>query len=92
MTVDSVTVMALGSEAALAVMRYRWVLGRANRHARVGALTLVYVRTPDGWRVAHDHTSTLEVVESRDDYGRLLAYVWLGGVLINSRSRRTCST
>ncbi len=34
MTVDSVTVMPLGSDAALAVMKYRWVLGGVNRRRR----------------------------------------------------------
>lgn len=63
MAVDSVTVMALGNDAALAVMKYRWALGGTNPQTLIGAMTLVYVRTPDGWRVAHDHTSTLEAFE-----------------------------
>jgi micrococcal nuclease len=59
MTVDSVSVQPLGRDAAVAVMRYRWVLGRANPQPVSGAMTLVYTRTQQGWRVAHDHTSTL---------------------------------
>ena len=59
MTVDSVSVLPLGPSAALAVMRFRWVLGPANPGATTGAMTLLYMRTPEGWRVVHDHTSTL---------------------------------
>ena len=59
MTVDSVSVLPLGTDAAVAVMRYRWVIGRESAESLAGALTLVYRRTPQGWRVAHDHTSTL---------------------------------
>jgi micrococcal nuclease len=58
-TVDSVDVLRLGTDAAIASMRYRWVLGGPPGQASTGAMTLVYLRTPDGWRVAHDHTSTL---------------------------------
>ncbi|MGH7428630.1 MAG: SgcJ/EcaC family oxidoreductase, partial [Candidatus Methylomirabilaceae bacterium] len=58
MSVDSVEVLRLGSDAAIATMRYRWVLGGPPGQTSTGAMTLVYLRTPDGWRVAHDHTST----------------------------------
>jgi micrococcal nuclease len=60
MTTDSVSVLRLGSDAAMAVMRYRWMVGRADDRRITGAMTLVYARTRRGWRVAHDHTSTLE--------------------------------
>jgi micrococcal nuclease len=60
MTTDSVSVLRLGTDAAIAVMRYRWMLGRPEDRRITGAITLVYSRTPRGWRVAHDHTSTLE--------------------------------
>ena len=59
MTVDSVTVMPLGRDAGIAYFRYRWILGRGTPRAWWGAMTLVFVRTADGWRVAHDHTSSL---------------------------------
>jgi micrococcal nuclease len=59
MTTDSVDVLRLGNDAALAVVRYQWVLGRSNDEPLTGAMTLVYTRTRQGWRVAHDHTSTL---------------------------------
>jgi micrococcal nuclease len=171
MTVDSVSVLPLGPVAAAAVMRYRWVVGRASAQPVTGAMTLVFARTRDGWRVAHDHTSTLAAsapvvaplspltdtgprhavrptsactvarivdgdtiecrgagqirligidtpeldqapfgvqaaaalaaliprgsgvrlerdVEARDQYGRLLAYVWLGDILVNWRMVR----
>jgi micrococcal nuclease len=57
---DSVTVVALGAGAALAVFPYRWTLGPAGRGAVLrGAMTLVYRRGAGGWRIAHDHTSAL---------------------------------
>ena len=62
MTSESIVVTPLGTDAALAVLRYRWAFERANADPASGAMTLVYVRTPQGWRVAHDHTSTFEAV------------------------------
>ena len=59
MTADSVEVLALGADGALAVVRYRWERGRSDGQPRTGAMTLVYTRTRQGWRVVHDHTSTL---------------------------------
>jgi micrococcal nuclease len=59
MSVDSVRVLRLGNDAAVAVMRYRWALG-SNDQPRIGAMTIVYTRTRRGWRVAHDHTSSLD--------------------------------
>jgi len=59
MSVDSVTVMPLGRDVGIAYFRYRWVLGQGTPRAWWGAMTLVFVRTTDGWRVAHDHTSSL---------------------------------
>lgn len=60
MTSDSIAITPLGSDAALAVLRYTWAFGRAGAGPVTGAMTLAYVRTPRGWRVAHDHTSTLQ--------------------------------
>jgi micrococcal nuclease len=60
MTSDSVAVATLGADAAIAVLRYRWVFERVSAEPVAGAMTLVYARTPQGWRVAHDHTSTLQ--------------------------------
>lgn len=57
---DSVTVTALGAGTALAVFPYRWTLGPPGRAIVTrGAMTLVYRRTSAGWRIVHDHTSTL---------------------------------
>ena len=64
MTTDSVMVRRLGNDAAIAVMRYRWTLGRAEDRSITGAMTLVYTRTRRGWRIVHDHTSTLETAGS----------------------------
>lgn len=60
MTTDSLAVTPLGTDAAIAVLRYRWAFERASGGPVTGAMTLVYARTPQGWRVAHDHTSTLQ--------------------------------
>lgn len=57
MSVDSVSVFPLAPTVALAVMRYRWVIGRGSS-PDIGAMTLLYRRTPQGWRIAHDHAST----------------------------------
>jgi micrococcal nuclease len=57
MRVDSLEVVELGPGAALATLRYRW--GSDAWPAQAGAMTIVYVRTAAGWRVVHDHTSTL---------------------------------
>jgi micrococcal nuclease len=171
MTADSVIVAELGNDAAVAVLRYQWALDRMSPQPVTGAMTLVYARTRQGWRVVHDHTSTLQAsvaplgavmpaadsgptrprratvsctvtritdgdgivcdrigrvrligmdtpeldqppfgqdaaaalaalvrvgsgvqlepdVEARDRYGRLLAYVWMGGGMVNWRMVR----
>lgn len=59
MRVESLTVAPVGSDGAVAVFKYEWmgVKGRDTVRHR-GAMTLVYERTPQGWRVVHDHTSS----------------------------------
>ncbi len=54
---ESVEVTPLGRDHALAVGR--WILEeRADpREMRDGWFSLVWVRTPDGWRIQHDHSS-----------------------------------
>lgn len=59
MTSDSVVITPLGSDAAVAVLRYQWSIGGTSTPSVVGAMTLVYRKGRNGWRVAHDHTSTL---------------------------------
>ncbi len=57
---DSVTVVPLGEAAALALFPYRWTLGPPGRAVvSRGVMTLVYRRSREGWRIVHDHTSTL---------------------------------
>lgn len=60
MTSDSVAIVQLGNDAAIAVLRYQWVFGPSSSQRTTGAMTLVYARTRQGWRVVHDHTSTLQ--------------------------------
>jgi micrococcal nuclease len=59
MSVDSLNVMELGKDAAIAFFRYRMTMGTDPPQSFVGAMTIVFQRSADGWRVAHDHTSTL---------------------------------
>jgi micrococcal nuclease len=60
MEVDSLTVSPVGRDGAVAVFRYRWRgSGEPDSAGQRGAMTLVYERTPQGWRIVHDHTSSL---------------------------------
>lgn len=59
MAVDSVTVTPLGDDVAVAFFRYYWILGIDDPQSFAGAMTIAFRRTANGWRVAHDHTSTL---------------------------------
>jgi ketosteroid isomerase-like protein len=54
---SEVEVTVLAPDAALAVGR--WQLERAQ-DAPSGLFTLLFRRTPDGWRIVHDHTSAAE--------------------------------
>jgi micrococcal nuclease len=66
---DSVTVVPLAPDAALALFPYRWTLGPAGQGVVTrGAMTLIYRRTDGRWRIVHDHTSTLP---SAAESGRL---------------------
>jgi micrococcal nuclease len=58
---DSVTVVPLAADAALALFPYRWTLGPAGQGVVTrGAMTLIYRRSDGRWRIVHDHTSTLQ--------------------------------
>ena len=60
MEVDSLTVTPVGRDGAVAVFRYRWRgSDEPDPVGPSGAMTLVYERTPQGWRIVHDHMSTL---------------------------------
>ena len=52
---SDVDVTALGPDTALAFGR--WHLKR-DADAPSGLFTLLFRRTPDGWRIVHDHTSS----------------------------------
>jgi micrococcal nuclease len=88
MTIDSVNVLRLGNDAAVAVMRYRWMLGRTEDRRITGAMTLVYARTRRGWRVAHDHASTLEASGS---VAASLAVVTDSGPTSPRRETQSCT-
>lgn len=52
---EQVAVRPLGAAAALQTGRF--VLSGGGQPERSGWFTLVWVRTPDGWRAVHDHSS-----------------------------------
>lgn len=52
---EQVVVRRLGPEAALQTGRF--VLDGGDEPTQSGWFTLIWVRTPDGWRAVHDHTS-----------------------------------
>ena len=47
----------LGGNVALVIGRWRLVRKSDKAHGR---FTLLFRRTPDGWRIVHDHTSAAE--------------------------------
>ncbi|HET7322167.1 MAG TPA: SgcJ/EcaC family oxidoreductase, partial [Longimicrobiaceae bacterium] len=52
---DGLEVRSLGTDYALATGRYH--LFEAGRETASGPFSLVFTRTPDGWRIVHDHSS-----------------------------------
>jgi beta-aspartyl-peptidase (threonine type) len=54
LTFSEVDAVKLGPDAAL--VRGRWKL-KMSKDEPGGLFTLVFRRTPDGWRIVHDHTS-----------------------------------
>jgi ketosteroid isomerase-like protein len=54
LTFSELKITRLSSDAALVIGRWRLVRKSDKPHGR---FTLLFRRTPDGWRIAHDHTS-----------------------------------
>jgi uncharacterized protein (TIGR02246 family) len=54
LTFSNPEIEPLGPDSA--VVLGRWELKRANDNPH-GHFTLIFRRTPDGWRIVHDHTS-----------------------------------
>ena len=54
LTFSHINITSLGADAALVVGR--WKLARKNDKPH-GIFTLLFRRTPAGWRIVHDHTS-----------------------------------
>ena len=54
-----ITVTPVGSDGAVAYFTADWAFGSPVQARSRGAMTVVFVRTGQGWKVAHDHTSTL---------------------------------
>lgn len=52
---EELAVRPLGPDAALATAR--WVLSGGAKAEQSGWFTVVWQRTPAGWRVVHDHSS-----------------------------------
>jgi uncharacterized protein (TIGR02246 family) len=55
LTFSDLEIQPLGNDAA--VVFGRWETKRVKDNPR-GHFTLIFRRTPDGWRIVHDHTST----------------------------------
>ena len=56
LTFTDLETFALGPRSALA--RGRWGLSLSNGEQPGGLFSLVLVKTSDGWRIIHDHTSS----------------------------------
>jgi len=54
LTFSDLEIEPLGPDSALALGR--WELKRASDNPH-GRFTLIFRKTPDGWRIVHDHTS-----------------------------------
>jgi ketosteroid isomerase-like protein len=54
LTFSELEIEQLGPDSAVALGR--WELKRANDNPH-GRFTLIFRKTPDGWRIVHDHTS-----------------------------------
>lgn len=54
LTFTNVKITPLSSDAALALGRWKLVRKSDKPH---GIFTLLFRRTPGGWRIVHDHTS-----------------------------------
>lgn len=52
---ESLVLRPLAPDAALATAR--WSLAGGDKPEQTGWFTLVWLRTPAGWRVVHDHSS-----------------------------------
>lgn len=52
---EQVTIRPLGRDAALETARF--ILSGGGEPDQTGWFTLIWVRTPDGWRAVHDHSS-----------------------------------
>ena len=54
-----IIVTPVGSDGAVAYFAADWAFGSPVQARSRGAMTIVFIRTGQGWKVAHDHTSTL---------------------------------
>lgn len=52
---EQVSLRPLGRDAALETARF--ILSGGGEPDQTGWFTLVWIRTPDGWRAVHDHSS-----------------------------------
>jgi uncharacterized protein (TIGR02246 family) len=57
LTFSDLEIEQFGPDAALALGR--WELKRASDNPH-GRFTLIFRKTPDGWRIVHDHTSAVD--------------------------------
>jgi ketosteroid isomerase-like protein len=57
LTFSEITVTPLSADAAVVIGRWRLARKTDQPHGR---FTLIFRRTPNGWRIVHDHTSSAE--------------------------------
>ena len=57
LTFSDLEIASLGNDAAVALGRWELKRQHDNPHGR---FTLIFRKTPDGWRIVHDHTSAAE--------------------------------
>jgi ketosteroid isomerase-like protein len=62
LTFSELKITRLGADAALVLGRWKLVRKADKPHGR---FTLLFRRTPDGWRIVHDHTSAAEPAKVR---------------------------
>jgi beta-aspartyl-peptidase (threonine type) len=62
LTFSGIRITPLNPDTALVVGRWKLIQKTNNPH---GLFTLLFRRTPAGWRIVHDHTSTAEATPSK---------------------------
>ena len=87
LTFSELKITLLGDDAALVLGRWKLVRNSDKPHGR---FTLLFRRTPDGWRIVHDHTSAAEPAKVRS-FQRLHCYEGRPKMLSSVLARPRCN-